>query len=59
MVVGAVTSCAKCQHPIDWHGDRAISGCDGGYDGKELRRFRPYGDFASVSLCNCPGWSDA
>lgn len=49
--------CAKCDHPFDWHGDRAIGGCDGGWDRKVLTRPRVHGDNKVIALCNCPGWS--
>ena len=49
--------CKQCEHPLDWHGDRAITACDGGWnDLSKFSRFRRSGE--PVSLCACTGWTD-
>lgn len=47
--------CKECEHPLLWHGDRAICACDGGWDRIQTfhRNVKP-GE--GVSLCPCPGW---
>lgn len=35
-----------------YHGDRAVTACDGGYSGMQTSRFAT----GRGSLCGCPGW---
>ncbi len=44
--------CAECAHPMAWHGDRAISSCDGGYNPTATHTRAG----APGPLCRCSGW---
>lgn len=48
--------CRNCGHQLNWHGDRAIGGCDGGWDLLMLNRWK--GTTQGKPLCNCSGWAD-
>lgn len=49
-------TCARCEHPFDWHDDRAVAGCDGGWDRVDGTR-RPWKWGEPIALCPCPGWT--
>lgn len=53
--------CVHCGHPLNWHGDRAVCACDGGWDSDAFNRFVPQtrNGYRPVSLCGCPGWKAA
>lgn len=52
--------CTECGHPFEWHGDRAICACDGGWNGNGVTRFVPTGrnGYRPVSMCPCSGWKE-
>jgi hypothetical protein len=55
---GVTDLCAICEHPITFHGDRAITACDGGFtlnptEFLTLTRRRN----AVGPECGCPGWA--
>lgn len=45
--------CANCEHRFVYHGDRAITACDGGYMGTQNTRVRSE---PGKAYCKCPGW---
>lgn len=47
--------CRDCGHALDWHGDRAIGGCDGGWDLLQVWQ-RPRREGYPVAICPCMGW---
>lgn len=54
-------SCSHCQHPLDWHGDRAVGGCDAGLTVSQVTTsFKPLTmllkDVKGRALCSCPGY---
>lgn len=48
--------CKDCRHPLGWHGDRAVSGCDGGWNRVHSVSRPRTKDDDGVAICSCFGW---
>lgn len=50
--------CTECGHRQVFHGDRAVTACDGGYGATDVNAWmkRQNGQPGDRRVCSCSGW---